>query len=152
MQGRGLSAETIAQARGVLSSALQQAEEEGLVATNPVTALKRPRIHDADSTGYAREQLLALLEDSSGTIWEVPILLSAVTGGRRSEILGLAWQDLDLGSGRSACAAVSNGRQGATRAARSRSRRSRPSGLAEWSCGPNSRSSASRSSPRAQAV
>lgn len=32
-------------------------------------------------------------------MWEVPMLLSVVTGARRSEILGLAWEDVDLRSG-----------------------------------------------------
>ena len=31
-------------------------------------------------------------------MWEIPLLLSMVTGARRSEILGLAWQDVDLRS------------------------------------------------------
>jgi integrase len=32
-------------------------------------------------------------------VWEVPILLAAVTGARRSEILGFSWSDVDLGTG-----------------------------------------------------
>ena len=43
-QQRGLSAATIARARGVLGSALRQAVEEGLIPANPVGAVKRPRI------------------------------------------------------------------------------------------------------------
>jgi len=39
------------------------------------------------------------LEASLGTLWEVPILLAAVTGARRSEILGLSWEDVDLKTG-----------------------------------------------------
>jgi integrase len=36
---------------------------------------------------------------SQGTVWEVPILLAAVTGARRSEILGISWEDVDLEEG-----------------------------------------------------
>jgi integrase len=99
MQGRRLSAATIAQARGVLSSALRQAVEEGLIPTNPVTAVKRPRIRRPELHWPTPVQLTALLDASAGTIWEIPILLSATTGARRSEILGLAWEDVDLKSG-----------------------------------------------------
>jgi integrase len=39
------------------------------------------------------------LEASRETIWEVPILLAAVTGARRSEVLGISWRDVDLRGG-----------------------------------------------------
>lgn len=32
---------------------------------------------------------------SRGTVWEVPILLAAVTGARRGKIFGIAWEDID---------------------------------------------------------
>lgn len=99
MQRRGLSAATIAQTRGVLGSALRQAVEEGLIPANPVSAVKRPRIRRRELHWPTPKQLLALIEASADTVWEVPILLSAVTGARRSEILGLAWEDVDLKSG-----------------------------------------------------
>ena len=99
MQKRGLSAATIAQARGVLGSALRQAVEEGLIPSNPVTAVKRPRIRRRELHWPTVPQLTALLLASAGTIWEIPLLLGMVTGARRSEILGLAWEDVDLRSG-----------------------------------------------------
>ncbi|MGH2699381.1 MAG: tyrosine-type recombinase/integrase [Actinomycetota bacterium] len=99
MQQRGLSAATIAQARGVLGSALRQAMEEGLIQSNPVTAVKRPRIQRPEFRWPTPEQLTALIEASADTMWEIPILLSAVSGARRSEILCLAWEDVDLTSG-----------------------------------------------------
>jgi site-specific recombinase XerD len=80
MQERGLSAATIAQARGVLGSALRQALEEGLISSNPVTVVKRPRIRRRELHWPTPAQLTALLHASAGTIWEVPILLSATTG------------------------------------------------------------------------
>jgi integrase len=43
--------------------------------------------------------VVALLQASQGTVWEVPILLAAVTGARRSEILGIAWEEIDLREG-----------------------------------------------------
>jgi integrase len=64
-----------------------------------VTAVKRPRIRRRELHWPTREQLTALLHASAGTIWEIPILLSAATGARRSEILGLTWEDVDLRAG-----------------------------------------------------
>jgi len=39
------------------------------------------------------------LEVSRDTMWDVPILLAAVTGARRSEVLGITWEDVDLKTG-----------------------------------------------------
>jgi integrase len=96
MQQRGLATATIAQVRWVLGSALRQAMEDGLIRWNPVTAVKRPRVRRAELAWPTPTQLGALLEASRGTVWEVPILLATVTGARRSEILGISWEDVDL--------------------------------------------------------
>jgi integrase len=96
MQQRGLAAATIAQVRSVLGSALRQAAADGLITTNPVGAVKRPRAQRRELHWPTSAQLGALLEASQGTLWEVPILLAAVTGARRSEILGISWEDVDL--------------------------------------------------------
>jgi integrase len=96
MQHWGLAGATIAQVRGVLGSALRQATEEGLIAANPVTAVKRPKVRRAELHWPTPEQLRALLGASERTLWDVPILLAAVTGARRSEILGISWEDVDL--------------------------------------------------------
>jgi len=99
MQRRGLSAATITQARGVLSSALRQAVEDGLIPLNPVAAVKRPRIRRRELHWPTPPELAALLEVSNETLWEIAMLLSAVTGARRSEILGLSWEDVDFSAG-----------------------------------------------------
>lgn len=96
MQERGLAAATIAQVRSVLASALRQAVEDGLMTANPVRAVKRPRIQRRELHWPTSVELGALVQASRGTDWEIPILLAAVTGARRSEILGISWQDVDL--------------------------------------------------------
>jgi integrase len=99
MQRRGLSAATISQARGVLSSALRQAVEDGLIAVNPVVAVKRPRIRRRELHWPTPVELSALLEVARGTLWEIAMLLSVATGARRSEVLGLSWEDVDFNAG-----------------------------------------------------
>jgi hypothetical protein len=99
MQRRGLASATIAQVRNVVGSALRQAVEDGLIPANPVTAVKRPRVRRAELHWPTSAQIGALLQASQGTLWEVPILLAAVTGARRSEVLGISWEDVDLKTG-----------------------------------------------------
>ncbi|HYT81777.1 MAG TPA: tyrosine-type recombinase/integrase, partial [Actinomycetota bacterium] len=99
MQHRQLSPATIAQARSVLGSALRQAVADGFIPANPVAAVKRPRVQRRELHWPTYAQVGALLEASRGTMWEVPILLAAVTGARRSEVLGLSWEDVDLKTG-----------------------------------------------------
>lgn len=96
MQQRGLSAATIAQVRSVLGSALRQAVGDGLITANPVAAVKRPTVQRREPHWPTSAQLGALLEACHGSVWEVPMLLAAVTGARRSEILGISWADVDL--------------------------------------------------------
>lgn len=99
MKRKGLSAATIAQTRAVLRSALRQAVEEGLIPVNPVAAVKGPKVRRRELHWPTPAQLLSLIEASKNSLWEIPILLAAVTGARRSEILGIGWEDVDLRSG-----------------------------------------------------
>lgn len=99
MKRKQLSAATIAQARGVLRTALRQAVEEGLIPANPAAAVKGPKVTRRELHCPTPAELASLLECSRGTMWEIPVLLAVVTGARRSEILGLAWEDVDLRSG-----------------------------------------------------
>ena len=99
VQQRGLSAATVAQVRSVLGSALRQAVAEGLIAANPVASVKRPRLQRREVHWPTSVQLGALLQTSLGSTWEVPILLATVTGARRAEVLGIAWEDVDLEAG-----------------------------------------------------
>ena len=46
-----------------------------------------------------REEVDRLLEYEKGTKWEMPILLAALCGLRRSEIAALTWDDIDLEEG-----------------------------------------------------
>ena len=89
-QQRGLSAATVAQVRSVLGSALRQAVADGLITANPVATVKRPRMQRRELRWPTSAQLGALLEVSRDTLWDVPILLAAVTGARRSEVFGIS--------------------------------------------------------------
>ena len=47
---------------------------------------------------YTSEQVRALMERVAGTEWEMPVVLGGLYGMRRSGILGLRWQNVDLKS------------------------------------------------------
>ncbi len=85
-------------ARSVLRRALRWAEAEGMVARN-VAALAngvkigRPDNADKALTVAEARQLLAHI---SGDRFEAAIVIGLSLGLRRGEILGLAWDDLDL--------------------------------------------------------
>jgi integrase len=96
----GRSPRTAIQTRAVLRSALRQAVEDGLISVNPVTSVKPPKPERPRLEVLTGQDLSCLLTESKGTVWEIPMLLAACTGARRSEVLGLRWTDVDPANGR----------------------------------------------------
>lgn len=96
--GRPLSRKTVANAHLVLSKALSDAVDAGLLASNPTTKAKKVRIRTSEREviAWTAEELALYLsttrEDRIRATWH----LAAYTGMRRGEILGLRWTDLDL--------------------------------------------------------
>jgi integrase len=100
MQKRGVAPRTVVQARAVFGGVMKQALADGLIETNPVSAVKRPKVERAKKVVPTPEQIKAVVEASKGTSMEIPILLGATTGARRSEVSGLRWSEIDLQTGR----------------------------------------------------
>ncbi len=94
-------------------------------------APSRTALADADATGRAAGV-------SRGTLWEVPILLATVTGARRSEILGISWEDVDLKTGTIAIRRGVQRLPGRENRAESYSRHSRPGAPVGWCSCPSS--------------
>ena len=98
--GRGaLSAQTVLHHHRVLHRALQQAVKWQLLSRNPVDAVELPRPKPKEMRVIDEAQSAWLIEAAAGTRLHVPILLAICTGMRRSEILALKWDDLDLSMG-----------------------------------------------------
>lgn len=94
----GLAPKTVNYMKGTLSTALNQAVEDGLVARNaaaPVRTSKKPR-------NRARPLDLAetrrFLRAIRGDHWEA-LYLVGLLGLRQGEVLGLCWHDVDLEKG-----------------------------------------------------
>ncbi len=79
---------------------MRQAVAWGLIPANPVQAVHPPKPERAHLEVPTYEQLMALLAAAQGHPWEIPVLLAVATGARRSEVLGVAWSDVDLEAGK----------------------------------------------------
>jgi len=66
------------------------------VVGNPARATESPQKRPPELRTPTAKELRAIIEGAKATPWEVPILLSATTGARRGEVLGLRWGNVDL--------------------------------------------------------
>jgi integrase len=92
----GKAPRTVARVRAAMSSAIEHAVRMGRVSYNYVRSTKAPKASTPKLRVPSADELRAIIEAARGTIWEVPVLLSATTGMRRSEVLGLKWKHVDL--------------------------------------------------------
>jgi integrase len=93
---RPLSAKTVRNIAGVISSAFRRAEIWGLVTTNPVARSEPPvpRKRVMKILTVAQQEMLF---ESATSIWCLPMFLRvlAATASRRGEILALRWCDVE---------------------------------------------------------
>ncbi len=97
--GKALSSTTIRHHHQNISKALSDAVERGLISVNPATAAKKPKDDRFNGEFLNAQQLDKLLEFAKGSVVELPILLCAIYGLRRSEVLGLKWSHVDFVNG-----------------------------------------------------
>jgi integrase len=92
---RPLSAKTVRNIAGIVSSAFGRAIRWGLVSTNPVTNSEPPRVKKHLAIALTPTQQNMVLESASGP-WCIRTYLEidAATGCRRGELLALRWSDI----------------------------------------------------------
>jgi integrase len=97
-QPRALSAKTVRNIAGVVSSAFARAIRWCLVTTNPVTNSEPPRLNKHCGIALTVAQQTTLIEASSGP-WCLAIFLevAAALGARCGEVLALRWSDMKDG-------------------------------------------------------
>lgn len=99
MQERGLSSSLITKTRMRLSSALKMGMRWGIVGTNVADAARPPKISYRKATIWKPAEVAVFLTTASeDTLWPLWLLM-VETGARTSELLGLAWEDVDLEHG-----------------------------------------------------
>ena len=95
----GLSPATVHKIHAVLHKALGQAVGWSLVPRNPTEVVTPPRPAPDEVRPLGSEQVKVLLEAASGERFESIYVLAIYTGLRQGELLGLKWDDVDLGDG-----------------------------------------------------
>ncbi|BDG62318.1 site-specific integrase [Caldinitratiruptor microaerophilus] len=97
--GAGKSPRTVALVHAVLHKALRQAVEWGLLARNPIDAVKKPRVERKEAAALTPEQVAQFLEAARDDRLHALFTLAVYTGLRQGELFGLRWRDIDLEAG-----------------------------------------------------
>lgn len=99
MQERGLSSSLMTKARMRLSSALKLGVRWGIVATNVADAARPPKITYKKATIWTPAEVETFLDSAADDeLWPLWLLM-VETGARTSELLGVAWEDVNLDRG-----------------------------------------------------
>lgn len=92
----GLSARTVRYHHAVLHVALQTAVKWGLAARNIADAVEPPRIRRNEMQTWDEADIARFLDASKDSPYYALFHTALFTGMRRSELLGLKWQDVDF--------------------------------------------------------
>ena len=95
----GLAATTVSDVRGTLRQVLEQAVINELIASNPVDRVAAPKVVRSPKRALSSGDARRLVEAASTDRLGAAVALLFVHGWRVSEVLGLAWEDLDLDAG-----------------------------------------------------
>lgn len=97
--GRGLAPKTVYEIHLIIRGALTDAHRRGLVTRNAAFvahAPKRRSLQRIEGVSLTEEELRQLLRTAAGHRFFPIYRLTAMTGMRRNEVLGLKWSDIDF--------------------------------------------------------
>jgi integrase len=94
-----LAPQTVSDARSTFHSIMEEAVNLDLIPANPVTRVRPPRVPRPQRRALTAEQGKALVAAAADDRLGAAVALLFVQGWRVSEVLGLAWGDLDLDAG-----------------------------------------------------
>ena len=93
----GLDPQTRRHHRGTLRRALSDAQRDGLVLHNVAALSESPRLPHRERPILNAEQARTLIEGTKDDRYHALYVLAVTTGMRSAELLGLTWEDIDLG-------------------------------------------------------
>ena len=91
-----LSATTIKHHHQNMSKALNDAVRRGLILANPATVARTPKAPQYRPRYLNPEEVAYVLNLFNGHPAELPVILCALYGFRRSEVIGLQWKSIDF--------------------------------------------------------
>lgn len=92
----GLSPRTVCYVHTLVSAALKQAVSDGVIPSNPLDYVRRPKRTPSKSKALSKSQIRVFFEHVKNEQLRRICHFALTTGMRRSEILGLRWRDVDL--------------------------------------------------------
>ncbi len=95
----GLSARTVRYHHAVLHVALQTATKWGLVARNVADAVDPPKARRTEMKTWDADEVARFVEGAKDSPYYAMFYTALFTGMRRSELLALAWREVDLAFG-----------------------------------------------------
>ncbi len=95
-QLRRVGANSVIHYHAVIHRALKYAVRTDLIPVNPADKIDRPKAERYLASFYDKDEMNELFEVVPGTKLELPVMLAAFYGLRRSEVLGLKWDAIDF--------------------------------------------------------
>ena len=92
---KGASPNSIVKYFAVIGGSLHDAFYEGVIKEDPSNRVRMPKQKKYSGKSYTPEQVNELMSVIEGDIIKPAVVLAAVTGLRRSEVLGMRWKDID---------------------------------------------------------
>ncbi len=99
LNDRHLSPKSIHNIHGAFHKAMEQAKVLGYLRTNPLDAVVIPRAEKKQITTVTDEAMTDFLQAIRGNPYELVLFVSAFTGMRQGEVLGLTWDCVDFEKG-----------------------------------------------------
>jgi integrase len=96
LNSRGLSIGTIRYHHAVIHVALKTAVKQGVISRNVADAVDVPRMRRQEMQTWNEDEINRFLEKAKGSPYYALFYTALFTGMRRSELLGLKWEDVDL--------------------------------------------------------
>lgn len=92
----GLSPQTVVHIRTTLNTALRQAINDRLLSWNPLSSVKRPKVHRRIFTQLTPEQARSFLTAAENFRLGAAFAIGLSLGLRKGEVLALRWSDVDF--------------------------------------------------------